>query len=85
MGEGSLCMGKRRRIFFIQWENRVYLVAINRDENGINGVAVYCCKNQNGDYGGMIYLERLNGKINIQQYGLSTAGTGFREPGWVEY
>lgn len=84
-GKKVSAWGKGEDYFFIQWEGRVYLVTTNHDENGINGVAIYCCKNQTGDYGGMIYMERLNGKINIQEYGLSTTGTGFREPGWVEY
>lgn len=84
--EKAYAWGKGEDFYFIEWDDKVYLTTTNRDENGINGVAVYCClNNKSGRYGGMVYLEKKQGEIYYREYALSTTGTGIRGPGWVEY
>lgn len=84
---GEVCAWGKEEFYFIQWKDQVYLVTTNHNENGINGVAVYCCITQGGDYGGMVYLELENGVIDCRGYRLSTIGTGRYNNGtrWVEY
>jgi len=85
-GEKAYAWGKGEDLYFLKWDDKVYLTTTNHNENGINGVAVYCClNNKSGRYGGMIYLEKNHGEIYCQEYTLSTDGTGFGGTGWVEY
>lgn len=84
---GEVYAWGKEEFYIIQWKEQVYFVTTNHDKNGINGVAVYCCMTQGGDYGGMVYLELANGEIDYRGYRLSTIGTGRYSSGlrWVEY